>query len=130
AAACIAVAGKTGSYTNECSAQMRGARTPLPSQTKPGHQYTEGRRPAGGMGQVAQGCATAPSAHMDVRPRGAPSPRSGDGPVRSRTPTHPEAASSPHATPPAVAGEAGSYKNEAAPPRTAPCPLPVKQIQC
>src|SRR5690606_2416248 len=48
----------------------RGARTPLPSQTKPRNQYTEGRHPAGGMGQVAQGRATAPSAHMDVRPRG------------------------------------------------------------
>src|SRR5690606_1156734 len=114
AAACIAVAGKAGSYTNECSAQMRGARTPLPSQTKPRKPFHEGRHPAGGMGQVAQGRATAPSTHMDVRPRGAPSPRSGDGPIRSRTrhirmSTH---RVTPHRT--AVAGKAGSYTTRAA----------------
>jgi len=46
----------------------------LLQKTKPQHRYADGRRPAGGMGQVAHGCAAAASAHRDVRPSGAPSP--------------------------------------------------------
>src|SRR5690606_36448036 len=86
---------------------MRGARTLSPSQTKPRHRYTDGRRPAGGWGKW----------HRDVpRPRvrtwmcargvhhpsGRATAPSEAEPRHARTSTHRAA----------VAGKTGSYRHD------------------
>src|SRR5690606_36952481 len=81
AAVCIAVAGKAGSYTNECSAHvgdgMRGLRKPLPSQTKVVPSTYRWTSPGRGDGASGTGTCHGPECAHGCAPEGCTIPTAG-----------------------------------------------------